>query len=276
MIEYTALFILDGSTSDPVVLTRVLEAFVSTPELAPEYWGATERARQPYSTELIEQLAASEKVRYEPFYQSSVFLSRTKKLGYKALLSLTDASVADIKLWFKEPKSLAAVRRIYESVTELMEKLPLVYGGIHPVARKGEEVAELTFREAILCLKGVYATPKEIRAQGAPRPAARTLYGPLFVERMGVAALEHLGAKRVGENMLLDLFPEPWAATIPELFARQSVVLPQLKQTGMFAERELDENATVVHTAAGPSWVPPAWVLGLGDKRAKAKETKAE
>lgn len=276
MIEYTGLIILDGSTSEPAMLAGVLDAFASTPNLAPEFWGATERVRHPYSAEAIQQLAAREKLESRNFYQSTIILSRAKKLGYKAMLYLTDASVGQLHFWFKNPRSVDSVRGIYESVAELVEKLPLVYGAVHPVAREGDEVAGLTRREAILCLEGVFRKSAEIKQKGLPRPCARTWYGPVVTERTGSAVLEQVGAKPSGENMLLDLVPEPWAATISQLFARQTAVLVPLRQTGMFAEREVDEQGFGGKTTRGSDWIPPAWVLSLGDKKAKAEETKAE
>lgn len=272
MIEYTGLLILDGSTSEPAVLARVLDAFASIADLAPEVWGPTERVRNPYSAEAIQELAASSKREYRNFYESSVILSRTKKLGYKAMLTLTDASVAALKFWFKKPASPAAVHRIYESVAELVEKLPVIYAAAHPVAREGDAIAGLTFREAIMCLEGVFRSSEDIRDGGMPRPAARTWYGPLAIERIGVPVLEQLAAKPCGESMVLDLVPEPWNATIAQLFTRQSAVFAQLQQTGMFAEREVNEKGHSVRTTPGPAWERPGWILDLNDKKAKAEE----
>lgn len=275
MVEYTGLFLLDGSTSDPAALAVVFDALGSTTDLAPEYWGRTERQREPYSAEAVQQLAANERLTYRNFYAGTVILSRTKRLGYKAMQAITDASVGSLKIWFRRPTSHSTLRRIYESMAELAAKLPLVYGALHPVARKGDEVAGLTFREAILCIEGVFITSHSLKHDGLTRPAARTWYGPLLGERIGRALLEHLGAKPCGTSLLVDLITEPWNATIPELFAHQSAIFEQLRPTGMFAERELNEKGHADSTAPGPAWAPPEWVLALRD-RPNAKGPQSE
>ncbi len=266
MIEYTGLFLLDGSTSDPAQLAVVLDSLGSTADLGPEYWGRTERQREPYSADAVQQLATNEKLTYRNFYEGTVILSRTKKLGYKAMLTITDASVGSLKIWFRRPASHPALRRIYESMAELAAKLPLVYGALQPVARKGDEVAGLTFREAILCLEGVFLTSHSLKHDGLTRPAARTWYGPLLGERIGGALLERLGARPCGRSLLVDLVVEPWDAAIPKLFARQSAMFERLRPTGMFAERELNEKGHAVRSAPAPAWIPPEWVLVLRDR----------
>lgn len=270
MEELDISIIFDGRTTDSGLLRHILTTLGNLEPLAPNYWGPYERKRDPWDIEAIMAVVSEKKTRYSNFFASAIDLWRTKVPRFQGSLNTADQTANRVTFQFSPRPSAKLLKAIYEATERLVHALPTIYAHVHPIWREGPEVDGFTPGQVSEYVWGARTTEHEIYALGVPSIEARTWFGPLLVERIGLDLLLGIegAVEQEGGILRVDLVPEPWNASFKALASRKAEVLARLRPSGMFMDVACDDHGGFKKRDAAPKWTPPDWTLRLKRKDA--------